>query len=253
MTINIVTGASSGMGREFVLQLGAKHSADEIWAIARREERLLELAEQCETAVRPIAADLTKTEDIEKIKALLEAERPQVKMLVNCAGFAKFGAIGNIAAADEIAMIDLDVKALVLMTQAVVPFMPQGGHILQVASTAAFQPLPEMNVYAASKAFVLSYSRALNSELQTRGISVTAVCPGATKTEFFDVAEKGADGAEVHSFPFVALPQNVVRAAIKAAERERELSVYGITNKAHLFFAKLLPASFIMSAWNWMK
>lgn len=253
MAIYIVTGASSGMGREFVLQLGAKREADEIWAIARREERLRELSESCETKVRPIAADLEKAEDIARIKSMLEAERPEVKILVNCAGFAKFGAFGTIAPEEEMAMIDLDVKALVLMTQAVVPFMPQGGHVLQVASTAAFQPLPEMNVYAASKAFVLSYARALNVELQTRGISVTAVCPGWTKTEFFDVAEKNADKNAVHSSPFMAEPQKVVSAAIKAAERERELSVYGITNKAHLFFAKILPAGFVMNAWGWMK
>ncbi len=253
MTIHIVTGASSGMGREFALQLGEKGGADEIWAIARREERLKQLQKSCKAKVRTISADLTKMEDINKIKVMLEAERPTVKILVNCAGFAKFGAFGGIAAEDETAMIDLNVKALVLLTQAAVPFMPQGGHILQVASTAAFQPLPEMNVYAASKAFVLSYSRALNKELQSRGISVTAVCPGWTKTEFFDVAEKNADSGAVHSSPFMAEPQKVVSAAIKAAERERELSVYGITNKAHLFFAKILPATFIMDAWGWMK
>lgn len=253
MKISIVTGASSGMGREFVKQMSAKKEVDEIWAVARRKDRLEQLAAELETPVRAIACDLTNGDDINALRAKLEEEKPDVYMLVNCAGFAKFGNFGDISPEDEINMIDLDVRALVLMTQMVVPYMNQGGHIVQIASTAAFQPLPQMNVYAASKAFVYSYSRALNKELEIKGIGVTTACPGWTKTEFFDVAEKNAKADAVHTFSFMAKPENVVKKALHDAEKNREMSVYGLFNKVHLFFSKILPDSAIMGVWRLLK
>ena len=254
MKIAIVTGASSGMGREFVKQISeGKRPPEELWVIARRKERLEELQREVGTRLRLFECDLTKEACVGEVAAVLRDEAPEVMLLANCAGFAKFGEYGEIREQDTLAMIDLNVRALVMMTDAVIPYMPEGASIVEIASTAAFQPLPGMNVYAASKAFVLSYARALNSELGPRGISVTAVCPGWTKTEFFDVAQRNADAKAVGKFPFMSKPEKVVAHALKNAENHREMSVYGIINKGHLFFSKFLPDSFIMTVWNAMR
>ena len=253
MEIAIVTGASSGMGKEFVKQLSALGGLDQIWVAARREERLKELADEVHTPLRIFALDLTEASSIAEIKTALATERPNIRYLANCSGFAKFGDFNTVSEADSLSMIDLNVRALVDMTLAAIPYMESGGHVIEIASTAAFQPLPDMNIYAACKAFVLSYSRALHRELGKRGVSVTAVCPGWTKTEFFDVAKKNADGGAVRNFLFPSLPQNVVARAIKDAQKGRDISVYGVFNKLHLFFSKILPANSVMTLWNAMK
>lgn len=251
--IGIVTGASSGMGKEFAVQLAASERLDEIWVVARRADRLEELAQELKTPLRIFALDLTHSESIDTLKQALSESAPSVHWLINASGFAKFGDFSTVSETDSLAMIDLDVRALVWITLAAIPYMEPGGHILEVASTAAFQPLPDMNIYAAAKAFVLSYSRALNRELGKRGVTVTAVCPGWTKTEFFDVARQNADAGAVKNFFFPSQPENVVRRAIHDAKRGRDVSVYGIFNKLHLFFAKLLPASSVMTLWDAMK
>lgn len=253
LEIAIVTGASSGMGKEFVKQLSALGGLGQIWVAARREERLKELAGEVATPLRIFACDLTQPAGIVQIKKALSTEHPNIRYLANCSGFAKFGAFDAVNETDSLAMIDLNVRALTQMTLAAIPYMESGGHILEIASTAAFQPLPDMNIYAATKAFVLSYSRALSRELGKRGVTVTAVCPGWTKTEFFDVARKNADANAVQNFFFPSLTQNVVARAIKDAQRGRDLSVYGVFNKLHLFFAKILPVSSVMTLWDAMK
>ena len=208
------------MGREFVRQLGAEGTMEEIWVIARRKERLEELRQESRTPLRVFPLDLTQPQSLEQ---------------------------------DALSMIDLNVRALAAVTMACIPYMLSGGHIIEIASTAAFQPLPDMNVYAASKAFVLSYSRALNRELGRKGVTVTAVCPGWTKTEFFDVAKKDASSGAVRNFFFPSRPDHVVAKALKDARRGRDVSVYGIFNKLHLVFAKILPASSVMTLWGAMK
>jgi len=253
MGIAIVTGASSGMGREFVKQICEHKYADSVWAVARRAERLDELRASIGGMVRPVECDLTNRDDIKKLADMLGSERPRVDMLVNCAGFAKFGTYDQVSLDDTLNMIELDVRALVYLTQTALPYMEEKSRVVQIASTAAFQPLPGMNVYAASKAFVLSYSRALNDELQQRGISVTTVCPGWTKTEFFDVAEKNASKNTVGKTLFMSTPEHVAASALKAANSHREMCVPGITNKIHLFFSKIIPDSLIMRIWKMLK
>ncbi|MEA4853917.1 MAG: SDR family NAD(P)-dependent oxidoreductase [Christensenella sp.] len=253
MGIAIVTGASSGMGREFVKQISAHGQMDEIWVVARRKERLEALRSEVKTPLRVLSLDLTQQSSIDEILQVLQTGNPQVRLLCNCSGFAKFGDFEEVSINDALAMIDVDIRALVAVTMACIPFMPSGSHIVEIASTAAFQPLPDLNVYAACKAFVLSYSRALNRELGKKGVSVTAVCPGWTKTEFFDVARKDASSSAVKNFFFPSKPENVVARALKDAYREREVSIYGVFNKLHWFFAKLLPASSVMTLWDAMK
>ena len=142
MNIAIVTGASSGMGREFVLQLQQYAQVDEIWAIARREQALASLKEEVSVPVRAISLDLLKEESFTAFSSLLEAEKPNIKLLVNAAGFGKFGAYHKVSLEDDCRMIDLNCKALVIMTRLCLPYMEKGSHILQLDSLSAFQPVP---------------------------------------------------------------------------------------------------------------
>ena len=164
MNIAIVTGASSGMGREFVLQLSNYISVDEIWVIARRAAALEALKSEVSVPLRCICLDLCENESFDAFRSLLETEKPNVKLLVNAAGFGKFGSYHKVSLEDDCKMIDLNCKALVVMTRLVLPYMQQGSHILQLDSLSAFQPVPYITTYGASKAFVLSYSRAMNRE-----------------------------------------------------------------------------------------
>lgn len=248
MKIAIVTGASSGMGREFVVQLAQKEEYDEIWAIARREDRLLELKGQV-PCVRPLAMDLTLPASLEKLRQMLKEEAPDVKTLVNAGGFGKFGTYQDIPLADSMNMIDLNAKALVAVTEIVLPYMQRGACVVQLDSLSAFQPVPYLNVYAATKAFVLSYSRGLNVELKPRGIRVMAVCPGWVRTEFFDRAETTSDSAVTY-FNVVYEAADVVRTAIRDMQRgKKDVSIHGARVRWQVRLVKLLPHRLVMKIW----
>ena len=142
MKIAIVTGASSGMGREFVTQLEKYVTVDEIWVIARRREALEALSGQVKATLRPIPLDLCEKESFETLTALLEAEQPDVKLLVNAAGFGKFGSHKRIPIEDELRMVDLNCNGVVGMTRPSIPYMGKDSLMLVIASVAAFQPIP---------------------------------------------------------------------------------------------------------------
>ena len=250
MNIAIVTGASSGMGKEFVLQLPGAVAVDEIWAIARRGGELEKLRELSAVPVRPIVLDLCREESFASYAALLEAEKPNVRLLVNAAGFGKFGTYSRINAEDECRMIDLNCKALLMMTRLTVPYMAPGSHILELDSLSAFQPVPYITTYAATKAFVLSYSRAMNRELRDRGIRVMAMNPGWVKTEFFDHAFQTNGGNEVQYFNYLYEAKDVVRTGLRDLYHSRkDYSVHGLPIKFQVFLVKLLPHSLVMSVW----
>lgn len=192
--VAIITGASSGLGREFARQLDARQVADELWLVARNEKALTDVAGELDTPSRAVAADLTSEADIANIRATLSAEDPRVTFLVNAAGFGKFGDWQTISDAAVDSMIDLNCRGLVDMTRATLPYMERGSRIIQVASAAAFTPLPHMNVYAATKSFVLHYTRALRWELHGTGITATALCPTWVKTGFEKVARTSGGG-----------------------------------------------------------
>ncbi len=178
MNIAIVTGASSGMGKEFVIQLSRYIQVDEIWAIARRETALRQLQQACSVPVRPICLDLCDSGSFLRYQAMLQEKTPNVRLLVNAAGFGKFGSFQTISLEDDCRMIDLNCKALVAITRLTLPYMQSGSHILQLDSLSAFQPVPFITTYAATKSFVLSYSRAIAAELKAAGIRVMAMNPG---------------------------------------------------------------------------
>ena len=250
MKIAIVTGASSGMGREFVLQLSEYAKVDEIWAIARRTGALEALKREAPVPVRPISLDLLETASFTEVERLLEAEKPDVKLLVNAAGFGKFGAYHKVSVADDCRMIDLNCKALLVMTRLCIPYMAPGSHILELDSLSAFQPVPYITTYGATKSFVLSYSRAMNRELKEKGIRVMAMNPGWVKTEFFNHAfQTNADG-EVKYFDRLYEARDVVKTGLKDLYRtKKDYSVHGLPVKLQVLLVKLVPHSLVMNIW----
>ena len=249
MKIAIVTGASSGMGREFVLQLGQYVQVDEIWVIARRKEALESLKAEVRTPVRAISMDLTKTDSFASLSALLEQEEPDVRLLVNAAGFGKFGSFENISITDDCLMIDLNCTALVRMTRLVLPYMHSGSHILQLDSLSAFQPVPYITTYGATKAFVLSYSRAMNRELNGKGIRMMALNPGWVKTEFFNHACQTNDD-KVQYYDRLYEADFCVAIGLKDLYRtKKDYSVPGFFTRMQVRLVKLLPHSLVMNTW----
>ena len=249
MNIAIVTGASSGMGREFVLQLTDYVSVDEIWVIARRENALNDLKNEVSVPVRPMVLDLSESACLSRFAKVLEAEKPNVKLLVNAAGFGKFGDFQRISLEDDCKMIDLNCKALVMMTRIVLPYMTAGSHILQLDSLSAFQPVPYITTYGATKSFVLSYSRGINRELKKQGIRVMAMNPGWVKTEFFNHAFQ-TNHSEVQYFNHLYEAKDVVKTGLKDLYKTRkDYSVHGLPIKAQVMLVKLVPHRFVMDIW----
>ena len=241
--IAIITGASSGMGKRFVETLDEYGQFDEVWAVARRREVLETLP--CPYPVKPVALDLSKPESMAEFARLLESEKPRVGLLINAAGYGKFDAVMDLPLEENLGMTDLNCRALTAMCQLTVPYTEKGGLIINIASMAAFQPIPYIAVYGATKAFVLSYSRALNREL--RDVDVMAVCPYWTKTAFFDRAVSG--NAVVKKYAVMYKPEDIVSQAWKDAKKRKEVSVYGFTAKGQRLLVKLLPHSFVMRVW----
>ena len=249
MKIAIVTGASSGMGREFVLQLSGYVSVDEIWVIARRREALDALGGEVDIPVRPVCLDLCREDSFTAFAALLEAEKPDVKLLVNAAGFGKFGDFRNIPLEDDLRMIDLNGKALVSMTRLTLPYMTAGSHILQLDSLSAFQPVPYIATYGATKSFVLSYTRAVAAELKSSGIRMMAMNPGWVKTEFFNHA-LGTNDGRVQYYNHLWEAKDVVATGLKDLYRTgKEYSVHGLPVRNQVRLVKLLPHSLVMKVW----
>lgn len=247
--IAVITGASSGMGREFVLALDKEQEFDELWLIARRKERLEAIGADTRAPVRAIALDLGVSADIESYRELLAAENPDVRVLVNAAGFGKFKAFTELPLDQQLAMIDLNDKALVAMTYHTLPHMSEGSCIYQLGSLSSFQPVPYINVYGASKAFVRSFSRALNVELkkQKRGIRVMAVCPGWVKTDFFDRAVVDNDTIVYYNKFYTA--EQVIRRALKDMKRGKDVSICGAQIRLQVLATKLLPHKLVMAIW----
>ena len=245
MKIAVITGASSGMGRDFAKKIESDFTLDEIWLIARRKERLLELSKELKTKTRILSYDLTDKVAIEEYKSLLSETKPDVELLVNAAGFGVFGAFEkNDEKQSEIIL--LNDKALVDVTYTTLPYMKSGSSIINLGSNSSWQPVPYIAVYGASKAFVLSFSRALSMELKPRGIKVLCVCPGWIKTEFFDRAVH--DNTIVYYDRFYE-SMAVVEKAMKDLKKGKLVSILGFPVRMQVRLVKFLPVKFVMRTW----
>lgn len=236
--IAVITGASCGMGREFVRQIEKMESGlDEIWAVARNREALKRLQKEV-PKVRSFALDITSRKDLEALEETLGQERPRIAWLVCSAGAGVQKTVEETGLSDLQNMIELNCTALTAVTKLCLPYCKKG-HLLLLASGAAFMPQPGFAVYAASKAYVLSFARALHMELRGEA-GVTAVCPGPVDTPFLDKMG-GKEQMPGYKKPFIASPKKVVKKALKDAARGRELSVYGFSMKAAEIFCKIIP------------
>ena len=244
MNVAIISGASSGMGKDFVLQSDNRYEFDEIWVIARRKERLEEFTGKTRAKIVPVALDLTKPESIAVIKEKLESEKPDVKLLINASGFGKFGVFENSDSDKNAAMCDLNLKSLIVMTQTVLPYIREGGKIIEMGSMSSFEPVPHASVYAATKAAVLSFTRSLNFELKKRKIRVMCVCPYWVKTEFFNNAD---EREKVGKFDCMYESEYVVRKSLDALDKtKKDYFVPGAYAKFARFLAKVLPHKMLM-------
>lgn len=246
MKIAVITGASSGMGREMVTQLADRFGGlDEIWVIARRKERLLELKGTVPITLRVFGIDITDEKDRRVLEDALKTEQPNVKFLVNAAGYGMIGRVGSLLSVQEEGMVKLNCQALCAITHMVLPYVSDNSRIIQFASSASFLPQPGFAIYAATKAFVLSYSRALGVELKKRDIYVTAVCPGPVKTEFFDIAETTGK-IPLYKRLAMADARKVTALALKDSMMGKPVSVYGILMKLFHVTSKVIPHGILL-------
>lgn len=250
MRVGIVTGASSGLGRAYAKRLDKSGEVEELWLIARREERLTQLADSLEKPCRILALDLTGEESMTLLRDLLEEERPLVQYLVCAAGFGKFGRAEDLTGEETGDMIELNCHAAVEVTRLCIPWMRRGSHILEIASCAGFQPLPGLNLYAATKAFLLHYARALGVELKGRGITVTAVCPTWVKTEFMAVARDTANPEAVRHTPFAMRPEAVAAWSLTVSRRGGAVAACNPASALLRVGSKVLPTAAVMALWD---
>lgn len=247
MKTAIITGASSGLGQEFVRQLANVFPEIECyWLIARRAEKLQQLAETLtDKQVKCIPVDLCDPMSFMVLQEKLTAEQPEVTLLVNNAGCGYLGKIGETDTASQTRMIDLNLRALTAITNMTVPFMPSGSHILNVSSIASFCPNPRMTVYSATKAYVSSYTVGAAEELRENGITVTAVCPGPMKTEFLSVGNIAGNSRTFEWLPYCDQVK-VAGGALRAARAGQTIYTPKLFYKFYRFVAKITPVKLMV-------
>lgn len=239
MKIAIVTGATSGLGRAFLDEWQSRdYYFDEVWLIARHQDRLEEVGLNLPWNARLFALDLSIEKDRAVLARTLKEEAPRVQYVVNAAGYGKIGRVDTIEPAEQVGMVDLNCTALVDVTQIVLPYLALGSVIYEIASVAAFLPQPNFAVYAASKSFVHSFSRALNAELKHKGTQVVSVCPNPMATAFFERA--GGTPSLFKRF-FFEQPEKVAHAAVEAALKGRDVSVSCKTGQLLHMVGKFMP------------
>ena len=246
MKIAVVTGASSGIGRELVYAADRKFSFDEIWVLARRAERLEELKEKCRNPIRPVALDLAEDAELKKYAALLEKEKPEIVLLVNAAGCGVFGPFEQKDLDALLHSARLNALSLTAMCHLSLPCMKSGSAIINMGSNSSWQPVPYQAVYGASKSYVLSLSRAIGRELRPRGVHVMCVCPGWIKTEFQQHAKHDEYIRYVDRWYG---PEEVAAQAMKDLEKKKTVSILGAPVRRQVALVKHLPVDMVMDIW----
>ncbi|MBR4961719.1 MAG: SDR family NAD(P)-dependent oxidoreductase [Clostridia bacterium] len=246
MKIAIITGASAGLGKEF-LAAAPKYfpDIDEYWLIARRQDRLEEAAKLVNKQCRIFPMDLTQTDSYRRLETELKKLTPHVALLVNNSGCGYLGNVGEGELDNQLRMIDLNLRGLTAVTHVTLPFMDTGSRIINVSSIASFCPNPRMTVYSAGKAYVSAFSYGISEECAARGITVTAVCPGPMDTEFIYLGEIKGNSKTFETLPYCD-PVKVVHGACKAALAGKRNYTPKAFYKFYRILAKLLPVGITM-------
>lgn len=263
MNIAIITGASSGIGEAFLREIIKERSAygsvpfDEIWVIARRKEKLEKLRDELDRKrIIPLVIDLSEPSSLSILEERLKEVDPTVGLLINCAGMGKRGVVEDKSILDLEDTIDINCTCLTKVTRICMPYMidsnpvfskRNGPRIINIASSAAFLPQPGFATYAASKAYVLNFSRALAYELKQYNIGVLTVAPGPVKTEFLSKAtdNKESEFTGIRAY-CVADPRKLAIASIRASRMGRKVLVYGFMQKLLHVASKILPTDLIL-------
>ncbi len=242
MSVAVITGASSGLGRAYVdAVLKIFPEIDELWLIARRADRLAEIAAAYpQKTVVPIPMDMANMKNYQMLQEKLDTEKPEIKLLINDAGVSAGGHFEEQNIEKMLGMIDLNVKGATAITRVCLPFIQNGGTILEVSSTSAFVPNVNLVVYCATKSYISAMCIGLREELKSRKINVCAVCPGLMLTEM-----PGKLTAQQQRLPQIDVKKAAVR-SLKAAKRGRSVYTTGAFYKGYRLIAKLMPANLMV-------
>ncbi|MBQ9841558.1 MAG: SDR family NAD(P)-dependent oxidoreductase [Clostridia bacterium] len=246
MSIAILTGASAGLGQSFFKSLIARYpDLDGIWLIARRKERLEQMAADSPVPVTVLPLDLVDPASYDALGDKLKAEGAQVKILINNAGLGELDNVADSTWPVQSRMVDLNCRALTAVTTVVLPYMERGSFIINVCSIASFCPNTRMTVYSSTKAYVMSFTKGLREELKPLGINALAVCPGPMNTEFLDVANITERSKMFKTLPY-SDPDAVADKAMVKAARGRCVYTHLLLFKFYRVLAKLLPHNIMM-------
>lgn len=242
--IAIITGASGGLGRAFT-RLLLSEDIDEIWAIARNQEKLAALQNELGRKITAIPKDLSSPDTLPYIRAMLEEQKPVIVFLINNAGIARMDKSIDFSTEEIETSVSINCTIPVVLCSMCIPYMEKGSRILNISSVASFQPLPYLNLYAAAKVFLRSYSRSLHWELKPLGITSTAVCPGWVDTELL---KKEVNGRRITFYGIVSAERVAVK-ALQDAKKGKDMSVCSLFAKMEHFLAKILPQRLYMGLW----
>ena len=246
MSIAILTGASAGLGQSFFKSLTVRYpDLDGIWLIARRRERLEQMAEGSPVPVTVLPLDLVAPTSYDVLGEKLKEEQVTVKILINNAGLGELDNVADSTWPVQSRMVDLNCRALTAVTTVTLPYMERGGFVLNVCSIASFCPNTRMTVYSSTKAYVMSFTKGLREEMKPAGVNVSAVCPGPMKTEFLDVAGIGDRSPMFKMLPY-SDPDKVADNAILAAAKGRCIYTPKLLFKFYRVLAKLVPHNIMM-------
>ncbi len=241
MKIAIISGASSGIGKAIAMELDTS-GLDELWLIGRREDRLMSVQAELKTKAQIFPFDLTEISSFDKINSLLSNNQYEVEYLIASAGVGYTGTVESNSAKQISSMIDLNCRGLTLLINTALPNMAQGGKILNIASGAAFLPQADFAVYAATKSYVISLSRALRKELKPRKIKVTSLCPGPVDTEFFG----GLENVKDYKKKYLISPKIAARKGLAAVHKNKAICAPSISMKLLHLASKVLPTSLLL-------
>ena len=242
--IAIVTGATGGIGREFISRINPVDDIDEIWAVGRNKDKLDRLCSDFDKVI-PIEADLAGG-GCEILLQMIEDAKPDIRMLINNAGTGFMGRYEDMTSGKIQDQLTVNCEVPALLINKAIPYMNKGARILNISSASSFQPNPYLSLYSAGKVFIKNLSRALNQELKDRGITVTAVCPGWVDTGMLPAAK---DGKPIH-YTGIITPQKAVDKALRDSSKGKDISTPGFFASYFRIYSKITPTGIVMRQWS---